>query len=216
MGSTHLLTPRERECLRLVAAHMQSKQIARRLGISPSTVDRHCEKAMRKLQASDRVTAALMLAADERIPNDSEWDSIPLEIDREPWPVVPAQGNNHAQDTRTACRTTAPLLGSGRDGHAQPGADGVQATDRAAPRRGDPQTGGLPAGRGDLPGDPVDQLRADGRGFPAVDLQLGSPLARLGLVVGFAALIAAAAALFFGAEQVVFHFQWLRYGEGGP
>jgi hypothetical protein len=34
--------------------------------------------------------------------------------------------------------------------------------------------------------------------------------------VGFAAFVAATAALFFGAEQVAFLFQWLRYGKEGP
>ena len=62
-GAKDNLTERERECLRLVHAHLNSKQIARELGIKPGTVDRHCENAVRKLQAGNRVDAALRLAA---------------------------------------------------------------------------------------------------------------------------------------------------------
>ena len=40
-----MLTPRERECLRLVNDHLSSKQIGRRLGISKHTVDTHVDKA---------------------------------------------------------------------------------------------------------------------------------------------------------------------------
>ena len=57
------LTERERQCLQLVHAHFNSKQIARQLGIKPGTVDRHCENAVRKLQVDSRVAAALALAA---------------------------------------------------------------------------------------------------------------------------------------------------------
>lgn len=38
------LTPRERECLRLVADHLHSKEIARRLRISQHTVDGRLEQ----------------------------------------------------------------------------------------------------------------------------------------------------------------------------
>ncbi len=57
---------------------------------------------------------------------------------------------------------------------------------------------------------------AEGRGLPAAGFGFDNPVARLSLVVGFAALIAATAALFFGAEKVAFLFQWLRYGADGP
>lgn len=76
---SELLTARERECLRLVAAHLQSKQIARRLGIQPTTVDRHCERAMHKMGVSDRVEAALKLVADER-QNDADYEPSPLDL----------------------------------------------------------------------------------------------------------------------------------------
>ncbi len=42
-----LLTPRERECLRLVDQHLSSKQIARQLGMSKTSVDTYCARARR-------------------------------------------------------------------------------------------------------------------------------------------------------------------------
>ena len=59
------LSPRERECLRLVAQHMRSKEIGRRLGISSHTVDWHVSEGRRRLDASDRREAALMVMAAE-------------------------------------------------------------------------------------------------------------------------------------------------------
>jgi DNA-binding CsgD family transcriptional regulator len=50
---TALLTPRERECLRLVDQHLSSKQIARQLGMSKTSVDTYCDRARRKLGVED-------------------------------------------------------------------------------------------------------------------------------------------------------------------
>jgi DNA-binding CsgD family transcriptional regulator len=55
------LTPRERECLRLVAEHLHSKEIARRLSISQHTVDGHLNEARRRLGVSSRRDAARLL-----------------------------------------------------------------------------------------------------------------------------------------------------------
>lgn len=52
------LTPRETEVLRMVAKGLASKQIARRMNISPRTVDNHVAAAMRKLQLANRVELA--------------------------------------------------------------------------------------------------------------------------------------------------------------
>lgn len=76
--SLELLTARERECLRLVHAHHNSKQIARALGIKPGTVDKHCENAARKLAVENRVAAALVLVAAESPPNDSQYEGIAM------------------------------------------------------------------------------------------------------------------------------------------
>lgn len=63
------LTPRERECLRLVARHQQSKEIARLLNISKSTVDKHIDRARKRIGAADRRTAALAFVAHEEALN---------------------------------------------------------------------------------------------------------------------------------------------------
>src|SRR6476469_3479540 len=66
--SVGLLTPRERECLRLVDQHLSSKQIARELGMSKTSVDTYCDRARRKLGVPDRYEAARMLRqSDERL-----------------------------------------------------------------------------------------------------------------------------------------------------
>lgn len=52
------LTARERECLDLVARHWRTKEIARRLKLSPGAVDDHVRSAARKLGVADRATAA--------------------------------------------------------------------------------------------------------------------------------------------------------------
>jgi DNA-binding CsgD family transcriptional regulator len=59
------LTEMQRKCLRLVYAHLSSKEIAPRLGIEPGTVDQYLKAAMRILGVTDRRTAALMLAEHE-------------------------------------------------------------------------------------------------------------------------------------------------------
>jgi len=53
-----LLTHRERDCLRLVDQHLSSKQIARELGMSKTSVDTYCDRARRKLGVEDRFAAA--------------------------------------------------------------------------------------------------------------------------------------------------------------
>jgi DNA-binding CsgD family transcriptional regulator len=56
------LSPKERDCLRLVLENRSSKQIARRLGISQTSVDTHVRRARAKLGTDDRYLAARMLA----------------------------------------------------------------------------------------------------------------------------------------------------------
>jgi DNA-binding CsgD family transcriptional regulator len=57
------LTPREREILRLIAAHLQSKEIARALGLSPKTIEMHVLSARRRLSGLSRRDAALAFVA---------------------------------------------------------------------------------------------------------------------------------------------------------
>ncbi|KZD24547.1 response regulator transcription factor [Tardiphaga robiniae] len=49
IGSRPILRPREIDVARLIAVGLTSKQIARKLGISPLTVRKHRENAMRNL-----------------------------------------------------------------------------------------------------------------------------------------------------------------------
>src|ERR1044072_2608032 len=64
-GRLDRLTDKQRECLRLVYAHMSSKEIAPLLGVEPGTVDQYIKAAMRILGVCDRRAAAKMLAEQE-------------------------------------------------------------------------------------------------------------------------------------------------------
>lgn len=59
------LSEGQRECLRLVYRHMETKEIARSLGISPDGVSQRIKTAMRRLGVHRRRDAALMLAEAE-------------------------------------------------------------------------------------------------------------------------------------------------------
>lgn len=56
-GVQHNLSPRELEVLRLVAAGKTNKQIARDLGVSDKTIDRHVSNIFAKLEVSSRAAA---------------------------------------------------------------------------------------------------------------------------------------------------------------
>jgi DNA-binding CsgD family transcriptional regulator len=60
-----LLTPQERECLRLVAQQRSSKEIAHVLGISKASVDTYCNRARHKLGVTTRRDAAQLMLAME-------------------------------------------------------------------------------------------------------------------------------------------------------
>ena len=60
------LTERQRECLRLVHANFEAKEIAKALGLSPHTVNEHLRDARRILDASRSMEAARILVAYER------------------------------------------------------------------------------------------------------------------------------------------------------
>lgn len=54
------LTPREVEVVQLLAQGLQTKQVARTLGVSTKTADRHVQNAYRKLGVSTRAAVTLM------------------------------------------------------------------------------------------------------------------------------------------------------------
>jgi DNA-binding CsgD family transcriptional regulator len=66
MSTDPELTEGQKACLRLVDEHHTSKEIARKLGISPFTVDQRLDAARRKLRAASRKDAAKIFAAMER------------------------------------------------------------------------------------------------------------------------------------------------------
>src|SRR5205085_352132 len=87
--SVELLTQRERECLRLVDQHLSSKQIARELGMSKTSVDTYCDRARRKLGVPDRYEAARLLRAKDGAVNHvltgSGHDTIRTDTPSEDW-----------------------------------------------------------------------------------------------------------------------------------
>ncbi|WP_447726025.1 LuxR C-terminal-related transcriptional regulator [Sphingomonas koreensis] len=63
--ATERLTERQKDCLRLVAQGYTSKEIGRKIGISPATVDNHVRAALDTLQVESRAEAARLLTAAE-------------------------------------------------------------------------------------------------------------------------------------------------------
>lgn len=78
------LTPRQKECLRLVARGFQSRAIARELGISSLRVDKHIAEARRILGTASRGDAAKLLQAWElqleTSNQDISWGAPPLAL----------------------------------------------------------------------------------------------------------------------------------------
>jgi DNA-binding CsgD family transcriptional regulator len=58
MPDVDRLTSMQKDCLRLVHQHMSSKDIAKRLGTSPHTVDNHIKAAMARLGVTSRWSAS--------------------------------------------------------------------------------------------------------------------------------------------------------------
>lgn len=63
-AAARLLTGRQRELLRLVAAGHDNVQIARRLGLSPYTVRKHLENAFARLDVTSRTAAVAKVCPD--------------------------------------------------------------------------------------------------------------------------------------------------------
>jgi len=64
-GRIERLTDKQRECLRMVYRHMETKEIARALGLSPDGVTQRIKTAMKTLGVDRRRDAALILAEAE-------------------------------------------------------------------------------------------------------------------------------------------------------
>lgn len=208
-GRTDRLTERERECLRLVHAHMNSKQIARCLGIRPATVDRHCENAARKLNASGRVDAALLLLAEQDIPNDSVSGPLPIAPGSAVVPDGPAKGAIHDRYPGTVAEHQ---LGAASGRASFTGRHAGEADDGAPSGGRDPQTGGVPLSGSHLQGDPAH--RGGPAGFRLPALGVGHEvLGRVLFVFTIAAIAALVLTSVIGAERFAFVLQGIRYGD---
>jgi len=132
MDQLGALTPRERQCLMGVARHLQSKEIARELGLEARTVDKHIERAIKKLGAVNRRDAARMLVGDLR--NDHVGAPLPLAANVSEMLSSLSKGGAHAAyDDRT---TTIDLGRPGGD-FRQSGGDRAAEGNGASPSAGD-------------------------------------------------------------------------------
>ena len=98
----------QRDCLRLVLAHLTSKEIARELGVSPHTVDQRLRTAMRILDAQSRFEAARVFAAFD---GDSPYQPLIYQA-----PIVERNLKNGNQD---------PSSGRSRSQNAEMEGDGA-------------------------------------------------------------------------------------------
>lgn len=60
-----MLTPKERQVLRLLASGMDQRKIAERLGVSPRTIEAHTKHLRAKTGAQTTVHMAVMAATGE-------------------------------------------------------------------------------------------------------------------------------------------------------
>jgi DNA-binding CsgD family transcriptional regulator len=92
------LTDKQRECLRLVYRHMETKEIARILGLSPDGVTQRIKTAMKTLGVDRRRDAALILAEAEGLSPYPPHVYPPRDIASAPEPAMmalPTDGGLH-------------------------------------------------------------------------------------------------------------------------
>jgi DNA-binding CsgD family transcriptional regulator len=216
------LTPREREILRLIAAHLQSKEIARALGLSPKTVEMHVLSARRRLSGMSRRDAALAFVAWEGDDPGNDYRKRPSDLAAFPDPPLSDReiGSGHEQTSldEPGVRQTSetrPL----RDGRAFGGGPDVASRD---PGAGQGARQGVGLGNGasqwravlqDLVTDPggagVSDDRSRGRRDWRHEL---SNLQWLGLVLGITALTAVLlAAIAIGVHEFIMAVQHITH-----
>ena len=95
-----LLTTREKNVLKLVAEANTNKEIAAALGISPSTVKRHMENILSKLQLRNRIEAAVYALSMKACPLALRAKDCPLgawqsggETKEAEWAIWPVEKN---------------------------------------------------------------------------------------------------------------------------
>jgi len=95
------LSPRHRDCLRLVYRRKRTKEIAALLGLSPGTVSGYCNEAIRILGARDRIDAAERFAAHEGVDVAAPAPAASGDVDAAPapfssgYPTVAAPSDRH-------------------------------------------------------------------------------------------------------------------------
>lgn len=109
MDTIERLTIRQKDCLRLVGKGYTSKEIGRRLEISPATVDNHVRAALEILRAPGRAEAARFLQAREA---DQSLTSQPASLAD----VLPIPSLNVSEPGRARMRyRLVPPLGGTRN-----------------------------------------------------------------------------------------------------
>lgn len=101
------LTDKQRECLRLVYAHKETKEIARILGLSPDGVNQRIKTAMNTLGVSRRRDAAQIVAEAEGLGTYPPLVHAPMDIAAAPEPAMigaPTEGGWQSGSSAGAMR----------------------------------------------------------------------------------------------------------------
>jgi DNA-binding CsgD family transcriptional regulator len=138
------LTPRQKDCLRLVAQGHQSKSIARELGISPLRIDKHISDARRILGTGTRTEAAHLLKQWEQqggaARNAPTWGAPPLGLPKDAHPGSKQTANESVEGPIETTGETEP----GMMVHIAPASDGsgrIRSRSRRLGRRNDNDLG---------------------------------------------------------------------------
>ena len=94
------LTEREAEVVGLLARGLQTKQVARALGISVKTADRHIQNAYRKIGVSTRAAATLFAMEHGLV----AWGELPMAGRRRAPSVLPDSATGRAPRKRRRTR----------------------------------------------------------------------------------------------------------------
>ncbi|WP_182911953.1 LuxR C-terminal-related transcriptional regulator [Sphingomonas cavernae] len=110
-----LLTEPQREALRLVFAHKNSKEIALALGLSPFSVDKRIERSIRTLGVHTRIEAARLLAEYE---TDAAYEHFVCESeglagDGEEAMLTPSQPMECVDESRVRDSAAPPVYRTG-------------------------------------------------------------------------------------------------------
>jgi len=171
----------------LVAQHLRTKQIARKFGTSPDTVDRQIASACRKLGVADRDAAIRLLLAEgglSAMPDFPAPGPSGMAESADPPPLRETEGVNEQQDLHTDLDVGSASIrtGSAGDG-SHTGGDGP-LLDQAAGGSGQvPQFGAYAAGN------PVRSGLRSRPQFPAALAisEIGT-LGRLGIIAAIAVI----------------------------